>query len=268
MKAFTKLSKLILLAAVLAGCSKQEGERPLPPYKFDNYIRYYIKPVELFTFSTPDQATVETDGETPFQITLRFDPVSNETYSGGVKYTGEKVSQFWLDHCIYPTIEGTPTYDSENNRIYDSLCVAHNDTEYQKSIYSTGGFGYLTVYRKMTLDVVSDAPYDAAHPAGASLADIITVRFPSAREFIESGYVLPKSDTPEKEWHPRNGVTLIQSLSQFNTEHRKLMGGWFRFEFTKAPDATSTHTFTIVYRDEDGRELTTTMPPVTIKAAE
>ena len=272
MQALNKLSTLILLAAVLAGCSKEDGRTPLGPEAdapYENYVRNYIKPVELFTFSTPDQPMVETSGKTPFQITLRFNPVSGETYSGGVKYTDEKVSQFWNDHSIYPSLEG-PTYKPEVRRVYDSLSTAHKDTEFNKSIYSTEMFQYMTVYRRMTLDIVSDTPYDAAHPAGASLADIITIRFPSAKEFIEDGYTWTDAtkSLPHEEVNTYDGIILIKSLAQFNTENRKLVGGWFRFEFTKAPDATSTHTFTIIYLDEDGRELTTTMPPVTIKAGE
>ena len=60
-------------------------------------------------------------------------------------------------------------------------------------------------------------------------------------------------------------MVLIEPLNQFNNEYRKLVGGSFRFEFIKAPDATSTHRLTIVYRDEDGRVLTSQMEPVTIR---
>lgn len=264
-----KIVLTVLLAAVLAGCSKEDGRIPLDPTPesgYENYVRNYIKPVELFTFYTPTSKVVETAGQNPFQITLRFDPSTDETYSGGVKYTKEMADRFWKDNCIYPSLEGH-TFDPEARRVFDSLSTAHKDTEFQKSAYSTRKFLYMTAFRRLTLDVVSDAPYDAAHPAGTSLADIITVRFPSAKEFIEDGYTWSDAtkNLPHEDISTYEGIILIKSLTQFNTEHRKLVGGWFRMTFTKAPDATSTHRLTIVYRDEDGRELTSQMEPVTIR---
>ena len=36
-------------------------------------------------------------------------------------------------------------------------------------------------------------------------------------------------------------------------------------DFPVAPDVTSTHRFTVTYRDEDGRVLTATAAPVTLQ---
>lgn len=262
MKAFNKLSKLILLAAVLAGCSKgDDGALNSKPLSSDNYVAYYIKPVELFgtykyDFTTGTGAPALPEQEyNRFRIEMRFSPTSYETYNG-VAYTGDEVVAYELEHVIRPT---TPV-------VYDSLCSAHKDTEFGKTPYPYEQFSYPATFRRMTLDIVSDAMYDAAHPAGASLADIISVRFPSAKEYVESGYKLVGPS--KNQYYADGALILVKPLTQFNTEYRKLVGGWFRFEFTKAPDATSTHRFTLVYRDEDGRELTTAMPPVTIKVAQ
>lgn len=272
MQVFIKLSKLILLAAVLAGCSKTDGE-DRSVYKYDNYVDNYIKPEKLFSLFAPiDGATAnEARDYDNLEITLRFYPVGDETYSDGTRYSGEQVRQFWQDHFICRSLKSTDDviydqpYNPEFNRIYDSLCVAHKDAGLKKTDY-IGQFSYPVVFRRITLDMVSDAAYDAAHPAGTSLADILDVQFHSAKEFIESGYVAPQAGTPEsKGWCLGDGTTLTMPLYQFNNEYRKLVGGSFRFEFTKAPDATSTHRFTIVYRDEDGRVLTSQMEPVTIQ---
>ncbi len=276
MQVFTKLSTLILLAAVLAGCSKTDGENR-SVYKYDNYVGCYIKPVHLFgtihynsTSGTGGPSLAEQEYNR-FWMEMRFDPAVNETYSDGTRYSGEQVRQFWQDHFICRSLKSTDDviydqpYNPEFNRIYDSLCTAHRDTQYQEKYkYAFAQFSFPAVFRKMTLDVVSDAPYDAAHPAGASLADIISLHFPTAKEFIESGY---QAAEPTKNlYYVKNGdMVLIEPLNQFNNEYRKLVGGSFRFEFTKAPDATSTHRFTIVYRDEDGRVLTSQMAPVTIQ---
>lgn len=278
MQVFIKLSKLILLAAVLAGCSKTDGE-DRSVYKYDNYVGCYIKPVHLFgtihynsTSGTGGPSLAEQEYNR-FWMEMRFYPAySYESYGEERKQFSQKeVDQYRLDHFICRSLKSTDDviydqpYNPEFNRIYDSLCTVHRDTQYQEKYkYATAQFSFPAVFRKMTLDVVSDAPYDAAHPAGASLADIISLHFPTAKEFIESGY---QSAEPTKNlYYVKNGdMVLIEPLNQFNTEYRKLVGGSFRFEFTKAPDATSTHRFTIVYRDEDGRVLTSQMAPVTIQ---
>lgn len=249
-----KIVLTVLLAAVLAACSKEDGRTPLGPDPdyWDNYVAYYIKPVQLFgtyqyDFSTGTGGPSHPEQEyNRFRLDLRFSPAVSDTYNG------DAVHKYELEHFIRRT-----------DPVYDSICTAHKDTQYAKSDCPFEQFDYPANYRRMTLDVVSDAPYDAAHPAGTSLADIITVRFPSAKEYIESGYKV--LETSKTQYYVNGALMLVKSLAQFNTEHRKLVGGSFRFEFTKAPDATSTHRFTIVYRDEDGRVLTSQMEPVTIR---
>lgn len=153
-------------------------------------------------------------------------------------------------------------YNPEFNRIYDSLCVANKDTRYSaaEKRYNGDQFKIPAVYRRMTLSVTSDTDYDAAHPAGTPLDDLLKTRVYFAKEIVESGYDFKQYPAPDY----ITGHTIMEPLSEFNAANRKLVGGWFRFEFTKAPDATSTHRFTLVYRDEDGRELTAKLNPVTI----
>ena len=55
------------------------------------------------------------------------------------------------------------------------------------------------------------------------------------------------------------------SLTQFNEEYRKLIADNIKLKFKTAPDVTSTHRFTVTYRDEDGRVLTATTAPVTLQ---
>ena len=52
---------------------------------------------------------------------------------------------------------------------------------------------------------------------------------------------------------------------QFNEEYRKLVDCRMNIDFPVAPDVTSTHRFTVTYRDEDGRVLTATAAPVTLQ---
>ncbi len=62
------------------------------------------------------------------------------------------------------------------------------------------------------------------------------------------------------------GHKLEMPLEQFNREYRKLILSYrIRLNFKPAPDITSTHRFTVTYRDEDGRVLTATAAPVTLQ---
>ena len=119
----------------------------------------------------------------------------------------------------------------------------------------------------MTLDVTSDEPYDATHPSGTSLADIIDIYAYSAKEMIDSGYDY-KSVCEKGEIYDNAicfGKKLDMSLTQFNEEYRKLIADNIKLKFKTAPDVTSTHRFTVTYRDEDGRVLTATTAPVTLQ---
>ena len=61
------------------------------------------------------------------------------------------------------------------------------------------------------------------------------------------------------------GHKLDMPLTRFNEEYRKLIRDGIDLDFKTAPDVTSTHRFTVTYRDEDGRVLTATAAPVTLQ---
>lgn len=153
---------------------------------------------------------------------------------------------------------------------FDSLAKAHNDHGYNRQTL-TIVMGCL--YRRTTgLHVVSDTDYDAQHPAGSYLDDIVTVRFKSAEDYLKTGYTslkdyLGKTTGPDYSYEglPVYNLNLRENLSEFNEIQRKLIRFEFRFRFTKAPDRTDTHRFTIVYTNEDGVELTGTTEPVTVR---
>lgn len=122
----------------------------------------------------------------------------------------------------------------------------------------------------MTLDITSDTQYDAAHPAGTSLADMVIINISSAKEIIESGYdenLCGKEINIYGDEYPvlSSGYELRMPLKQFNEEYRKLVDCRMNIDFPVAPDVTSTHRFTVTYRDEDGRVLTATAAPVTLQ---
>ncbi len=278
MKRITTIIITALAVFVLAGCSKDGGNDDngsLGP-KRDNYVDGYIKPVKLFLLDGSDNYQSERK-EVVHLLPVSFIPgASYETYNNGEVFSDEMAEEFRYKHIIRP-VYGFEYNDNEFPVIpelvnrYDSLCKAHKDTEYAKTImpYSGWQFGPAT-YRRMTIDVTSDTQYDAAHPAGTSLADIIDIRTNSAKEVIESGYDYKVCETMTNytgtTYELAFGHKLEMPLEQFNREYRKLILSYrIRLNFKTAPDVTSTHRFTVTYRDEDGRVLTATAAPVTLQ---
>ena len=78
----------------------------------------------------------------------------------------------------------------ENKKIYDELCKIHNDLSYnQKRSYIVAPlWGRCSAIDFREIDVVSDKDFDAEHPAGTSLKDIVRFVSVSPKKFIDSGY--------------------------------------------------------------------------------
>ncbi len=268
MKKITIITAFVsVVAFVLSGCSKDSPSRHLGPV-MNNYVRNYIRPVKLFL---PDDSYQKRD--CVYTQYVFFLPCYNTSYNNGEVLTYEMTEKFEYENLIhdigyyeynddkYPPIK-------EHLLRYDSLCKAHKDTEYsKKEKHYSGQQFFMATYRRMTLDITSDAPYDAAHPAGTSLADIIDVCTFSAKEMIDSGYDYRSVGVKDEggAYIISLGHKLDMPLTQFNQEYRKLIDYVMYLDFKTAPDVTSTHRFTVTYRDEDGRVLTATAAPVTLQ---
>ena len=259
-----------VVAFVLSGCSKNS---PSPDHSLgpvmNNYVSAYIRPVKLFL---PDNVSNYQDEENIYTQVMFFTPPSTLPFNDGEAWSREMVDKFEYENIVRPGYmfeqndDEFPVIPTLVNR-YDSLCKAHKDTEYSKKEKHYSGHQFIwATYRRMTLDVTSDTQYDAAHPAGTSLADIVNIKTYSAKEIIENGY--DKSLVVKDEQGCLDlqlGHELKMPLEQFNREYRKLIADNIRLNLKTAPDVTSTHRFTVTYRDEDGRVLTATAAPVTLQ---
>ena len=78
----------------------------------------------------------------------------------------------------------------EEKKKYDELCKIHNDMSYnQKRSYIVAPlWGRCSAIDFREIDVVSDKDFDAEHPAGTSLKDIVRFVSVSPKKFIDSGY--------------------------------------------------------------------------------
>lgn len=160
--------------------------------------------------------------------------------------------------------------EQTNAKKFDSLAKAHNDTGYDRE---TLIFVTKCLYRQTkSIHVVSDTDYDASHPAGTPLDDILTITFNSAEDYLKSGYKALDSylgqttcGMNDLEGRPVKSTQLRESLAEFNQIQRKLIEFGFVFTPNIAPDQTSTHRFTVTYTNEDGVVLTGTTDPITIQ---
>lgn len=77
-----------------------------------------------------------------------------------------------------------------DKEIYDSLCVAHSDMDYDKKRdYIVGtNWGHCSMSDIESISVVSNSNYDNQHMSGTSLNDIIRFISVSPQKFIDSNY--------------------------------------------------------------------------------
>ena len=78
----------------------------------------------------------------------------------------------------------------EEKKRYDELCKIHNDLSYNKkrSYIVVPIWGICSAIDFKEIDVVSNKDFDAEHPAGTSLKDIVRFVSVSPKKFIDSGY--------------------------------------------------------------------------------
>ncbi|MDR0560812.1 MAG: hypothetical protein LBG92_11650 [Prevotellaceae bacterium] len=148
-------------------------------------------------------------------------------------------------------------YSKYKANTFKELSKKNGDTSY----YESGVFGGCMADPIEFLGIVSDKDYDAAHPAGTLLNDIIYVKFRSATEFVASSYKDRRYDIKS---HPYR-LGFIEPLTIFNSKKRNLVDSYFKFIFEHLPEKMETHNFTIFYNDAAGRRIEI---PVTVPISE
>ena len=169
--------------------------------------------------------------------------------------------------------------------LYDSLCDKYGDTEYNEKVY------YLVTFEEpsrnasdlLSVKVYSDRDFDAEHPAGSSLADIIRFLSCSPKEYIASGYkslyrydpelVSPgfrstwgyyygRPDKEKSEYYPVDkmlcdivpeDLMLLGPDVAYNPQRAHMK--FFSLFFEKLPVVKDSHVITVEVTTDDGRVL-------------
>jgi hypothetical protein len=203
MKNIVKMATVTGLAALWMGIISMSScnERPTHPRVTDDpeevwlrsFIMGYYEPegVELRIY--PGTATSE-DPDTDYSenLVISMDVIKKETV-------------------------GTFRDEGARKAVYDELCMKHDDMTFRQfyTLPVDGGMVEYPAWDLVWIDVVcDDRAFDAEHPAGMSLIDLIDCRLYSARPFIESGYCTDGCMTEDEYIY-----SIIEApLSELNTE--------------------------------------------------
>ncbi len=153
----------------------------------------------------------------------------------------------------------------ENDPVrFDSLVKAHGDDHWnlwEKFLPC--------LFRETTgLHVVCDRDYDAGHPTGTLLDDLLLVHYYSLDSFLIHGEYVWSSLTEQQKPHNWTFYEFEDPLPEFNKTRHKLIAMIFIFNLIKAPVETSDYVFTCTWTNEDGKKLTASTDPLRIQGEE
>jgi hypothetical protein len=145
----------------------------------------------------------------------------------------------------------------ELKETFDALCEKHGDMTYNRKVteFQPGEQTVRCIGVDFTsIDIVSDSDFDAEHPAGSSLGDIVLFLFQSLKPYIDSGYTL-KTD------RHKGFMSFEYLISEIPQGALTMMGGYSNnaiggMKFQSQPTLSKTHTFTVTMTADDGRVFT------------
>ena len=186
-----------------------------------------------------------------------------------------------------PRVVYALTSEGADKEEYDRLCRKHNDLGYNqyRSFAKELPFESVNYIDKdfLSIEVFSDTDYDAAHPAGSNLADLVRFMSWSPVKFINSGYSLYYQYNPAdlslspvfhacmsyyhlfytKEWH-RELHPIDKMVSELTPDDLILLGtnssssiGYLYFEVS--PTVPGEHGITIRMTCDTGEVFETTV---------
>jgi len=268
---------IVVAAVVLGGCDKNDSSKDDADLLYsESFIFSYAElptQVQVEAAILEEPIPHETD---PADLEwLRKADTQSETAYSDVKFVLR--TKLGTTQTIYHDLWGSGPFSDEEIEAaakFTELAKANDDLSYNRK--KGQGFGNCLYRKTKSLHVVSDQDYDAEHPAGTLLDDILDVMFWSAEDYLESGYTSffdYLGETTRPIYPERSdgavvaseGPYMIESLVEFNWLQRTLIDFGFIFMPTQAPDRTGTHRFTVTYMNEDGVELSGTTEPITIR---
>lgn len=193
------------------------------------------------------------------------------SYNAAIRMVDEKPRHSWetTEPTMYAAAVWRASFGTEENYIteendpvrFDSLATAHGDTHWNQQ-----GAEYNCLFRVTTgLHAVCDKDFDAAHPAGASMDDLMTVGYSCFDDLLVNGEYINKPRSEEQIAQNLSAYEYRAPLDKFNTLRMKLLMANFSLSLTKAPEKTDVYRFTFTYTNEDGKKLVAKGRPLMIQ---
>lgn len=178
--------------------------------------------------------------------------------------------EVWGSGCDKPVPSFAKSCSYDNNKsLYKQLCQKHHDNSYKEERYewpNTPGVNdaYTAVATDFVdIDITVSPAYDAEHPDGSSVADIIKVTFTTLKPFIDAGY---KYTQNYSEWncdgmvcwtHP-NYYHYVKMMNEMTARDMILLGPTMKLEFTTPPTTTGDYALELKMTSDEGDVYTTT----------
>ena len=153
---------------------------------------------------------------------------------------------------LYVNVTHRVNFLSEGNdkAVYDKLCEANGDISYNQEVHLPLDVPTImcTYPHFAAINVYSDKDFDANHPAGTPLNDLMTISYYTAAPYIASGYTADSTLWEE----------VVKPLNELSTEDLKFELKNILLRFTKDPDVISTHELKFECINAEGKLYTTT----------
>jgi hypothetical protein len=243
----------IFMLAMLSGCSENPDNNSGGLGKdvfLNSYVMAYFEAGQIHVYPQPkgmplNETHTEFIEKSRIYIRLEGTHMENQRYGD---YTS--------------SLRG----DVTGEKFYNAMCEKHGDMTFSRTLtiynfhlkprYSDADF--------LSIEVVSDADFDADHPAGTLLNNLLTANLLSAKPYIDSGYT-------EYDFFDDGLIKysiINKSLVDISVNDLTLLGtggAWYRVYgdeyigsliFEKEPTMSKTHTFTVTMTADDGRVFT------------
>lgn len=141
------------------------------------------------------------------------------------------------------------TFSGKNNKDYDKslfFSQMYGDTSYNSTVHERQHPALAYPIEKMTIKC--DKDFDAEHPAGEPLDDIVNLKYTTYHKFIESEYKIT-FDNPR--WNDPEEEVLLLPFNSVNADVTKLVGANLahysigNIKFVSVPEELGDYTFTL-----------------------
>lgn len=170
----------------------------------------------------------------------------NKTFVTGY-LTPESIVTRKIDSGIGLTLKGNVITSGKN---FDDLSTYYNDLTYNRYTVCGPRIAISDSIYKIEVRTLED--FDALHPAGSDISDLIECQYISYYDYIQSGYKKENKDIGQsldmQEYSGIEGAKMLKNeLTKMNYSNTKLIAPNFLLKFKKEPEKKDKLRFYLVF---------------------